>query len=116
MDKKTYERINNYVMGAIYAPLLLITAYLETSQAHLVVENRRKGQNDDDTVEEWEHTWPRGQSLDFEADGWTKRVESTKPNVETDAAVLEIRDLKGKISELAKMIEGLKEKSVGESA
>ena len=115
MEKKRYERINNYVMGIIYAPLLLITAYMETRQAHLIVENRRRGQSDDDTLEEWEHTWPRGQSLDFEADGWTKRVESTKPNVETDAAVLEIRELKGKISELAKLVQALSERSVGES-
>ena len=108
MSPPAYNRLNNAVMAIIYAPLLLITAYIETKQAHTVMRNRRHGEADDDTVEEWE---PHGQ--DFEADGWAKAVEATRPNVETDAAVLEIRELKGKIGELQKMV-GKGEKMNGE--
>jgi len=44
----------------------------------------------------------------MEAEGWTKRVERTRPNVETDAAVLEIRELKGQMSELRNLVEVMK--------
>ena len=108
MSTPTYDRLNNAVMAVIYAPLLLITAYIETKQAHAVMRNRRHGEADDDTVEEWE---THGQ--DFEADGWAKAVEATRPNVETDAAVIEIRDLKEKIEQLQKMV-GTVEKMNGD--
>ncbi|MCJ1393558.1 hypothetical protein MMC18_006433 [Xylographa bjoerkii] len=106
MKSETYEQLNNYVMGFLYSPLLLITAYIEINQAHMVIRNRQRGEPDDDTVEEWEHR-VAGEPQDFEADGWAKAVESTKPNVETDAAVLEVRDLKEKVAELMKMVEGM---------
>ena len=106
MNSETYERLNYYVMGFLYSPLILITAYIETKQAHAVIRNRQRGEPDDDTVEEWEHR-VAGEPQDFESDGWAKAVESTKPNVETDAAVLEVRDLKEKVAELMKMVEGL---------
>ena len=101
-------------MGVIYSPLLLITSYLETSQAQKIRKNRRQGEEDDDTVEEWEQM---SGEVDFDGEGWTKKVEGTKPNVETDAAVLEIRqcraeveDLKGQIEELKGIIEGMRER------
>ena len=43
--------------------------------------------------------------MDFESDGWAKKVESTKPNVETDVAVVEIRELRAQVEDLKKMIE-----------
>ena len=101
-------------MGVIYSPLLLITSYLETKQAHKVRRNRRQGEEDDDTVEEWEQM---SGEVDFEGEGWSKKVEDSKPNVETDAAVLELRNcreeveaLKGQIEELKSLLEGIKEK------
>ncbi|KAL9104288.1 MAG: hypothetical protein Q9163_000729 [Psora crenata] len=112
MPAKRYERLNTTFMGVIYSPLLLVTSYLETKQAHKVRTNRRRGEEDDDTVEEWEQM---SEEVDFEGEGWTKKVEGTKPNVDTDAAVLEIRDcrgeldsLKGQIEELKNIIEGMK--------
>lgn len=98
-----YERLNNFVMGVIYSPLLLITAFLETRQAQRVRTNRRRGEEDEDTVEEWEQM---NDNMDYEADGWAKKVEATKPNVETDAAVLEIRELQAQMAELKKLLEG----------
>ena len=103
MPTSRYERLNNYVMGAIYSPLLLLTAFMETRDAHKVKYNRRHGEDDADESQEWEQNGCG--ELDFEADGWAKKVEGTKPNVETDAAVLEIRALKQEIEELKRMWE-----------
>jgi len=112
MPTSRYERLNNYVMGAIYSPLLLLTAFMETRDAHKVKYNRRHGEDDADESQEWEQNGCG--ELDFEADGWAKKVEGTKPNVETDAAVLEIRALKQEIEELKRMWESkMKEKIDG---
>ncbi|KAI4114904.1 MAG: hypothetical protein LQ345_004396 [Seirophora villosa] len=106
MPTARYERLNNFVMGVIYSPLLLITAYLETQQARRVKRNRRRGEEDEDTVEEWEQM---NDHRDYESDGWAKKVEASKPNVDTDAAVLEIRELKEQVAELMKMVQGKSE-------
>ncbi|KAL9003915.1 MAG: hypothetical protein Q9188_003231, partial [Gyalolechia gomerana] len=103
MPTARYERLNNFVMGVIYSPLLLITAFLETRQAQRVKHNRRRGEEDEDTVEEWEQM---NDDVDFENDGWAKKVESTRPNVDTDAAVLEIRELKAQLAELKRLVGG----------
>ena len=89
-------------MGVLYSPLLLITAFLETRSAHSVRHNRRHGESDEDTTEEWEQM--AGQ-VDFESDGWAKKVEGTRPNVETDGAVVEIRELRRQVEELRKVVE-----------
>ena len=101
MSTSRYERLNNYVMGFLYSPLLLITAYVETRQAHKVKHNRRHGESDEDTTEEWEQM---AGEVDFESDGWAKKVEGTKPNVEADVAVVEIRELREQVEELKKMV------------
>ncbi|KAL9604128.1 MAG: hypothetical protein Q9219_000716 [cf. Caloplaca sp. 3 TL-2023] len=106
MPTARYERLNNFVMGVIYSPLLLVTAFLETRQAQRIKRNRRRGQEDEDTVEEWEQM---NDHLDFETDGWAKKVETTKPNVDTDAAVLEIRELKTQLAELKQLVQGKRE-------
>ena len=105
MPRHRYRRLNDYVMGVIYSPLLLITAFLETREANKVRHNRCRGENDDDTVEEWEQL---SGMCDFEAEGWTKKVELTKPNVETDVAILEVRKLAVEIKELKGLIESMK--------
>ena len=97
-----YERLNNYVMGVIYSPLLLITAFLETRQAWDVRDNRRRGEEDEDQVQEWEQL---SVEVDLEAEGWTKKVEGSKPNVETDAAVLEIREVRERVEDLRGVVE-----------
>lgn len=104
MNSARYERLNNYVMGIIYSPLLLITAAIEARDARVVRSNRRRGEEDDDTVEEWEQMEDH---IDFERDGWAKKVEISKPNVEVEAAVLEVRRLKDMVSELQVAIERL---------
>ena len=109
MPRCRYQRLNDYVMGVIYSPLLLITAFLETRQAHKVRHNRRRGEDDDDTVEEWEQL---SGMCDFEAEGWTKKVELTKPDVETNAAILEVRKLAAEIKELKGLIESMKREEI----
>ena len=103
MSSPRYERLNNYVMGVVYSPLLLVTAWLETKQAHKVKWNRRNGESDEDETQEWEQM---GGELDLEAEGWTKKVESTRPDVQTDVAVLEVRALREQVEELKKIVEG----------
>ena len=107
----TYERLNNLLMRIIYSPHLLVTAYLETQQAKSVSANRSLNQADDDTVEEWEQ---RAGDVDFEGEGWAKKVENSRPNVETDAAVLEIREVREKVAELRSVIEMLAVRGKGD--
>lgn len=97
-----YERLNNFVMGVVYSPLLLITARLETKQAHRVKWNQRNNESDEDETQEWEQMG--AEELDLEGEGWTKKVEGSRPNVETDVAVLEVRALREQVEELKRIV------------
>jgi len=101
MPRETYERINNFVMGVIYSPLLLVTALAETRTARMVRWNRSRNESDDDTVEEWEQLQDE---LDVEGSGWGKRVEESKPNVIVDGTLLEVQKLREEIKELKELI------------
>ncbi|KAL9078233.1 MAG: hypothetical protein Q9157_002851 [Trypethelium eluteriae] len=105
MPKRQYERLNDAVMGTVYSPLLLVTAWIETREAYRVRRNRRRGEVDDDTVEEWEQMV---EEVDLEGEGWTKTVERTKPDVANDATLLEVRELRKEIKELREMLVGMK--------
>jgi hypothetical protein len=111
MDTHRYERLNNYVMGVIYSPLLVVTAFIEAREAKTVRLNRRRGEEDDDTTEEWEEM--QGE-IDFEGEGWDKKVESTRPNVEVDAAVVEVRELRAQVKELKEMVRGMSREPGGD--
>lgn len=106
MDKKTYEHVNDIVMGIIYSPLLLISAYFETRAARDIRANRARGDEDDDTVEEWEQM--AGQ-LDFEADGWAKQVASARSNLEEEPAVVEVRRLREEVDRLRELVLSLRD-------
>lgn len=106
MPAARYERLNTAVMATIYSPLLLITAWLESKEAHRIRENQRRGRLDEDTTEEWEQM-PDG--FDPECGGWKEKVEDTRPNIETDAAILEVRELKAQVKELTVLVRGGKE-------
>ncbi|KAK4121561.1 hypothetical protein N657DRAFT_647739 [Parathielavia appendiculata] len=111
MDKKTYERINDIVMGVIYSPLLLISAYFEVRWARDIRVNRARGDADDDTVEEWEQML--GQ-VDFELDGWKKKVDAAKSNLEVEPAVAEVMKLREEVEQLKELIVSL-QKTLGEA-
>ena len=101
MPKERYQTLNIYVMGIIYSPMLLVTSWFEVQTARKVNRNRLHNQADDDTIEEREQLQDLGKTC-IEEGGWAKKVQESKPNVVTDAAVLEIRDLKAKLDELTK--------------
>lgn len=101
MPKKTYEHINDVVMGLIYSPLLLISAYFEMRWAQGIRANRARGDADDDTIEEWEQML--GQ-IDLESDGWKKKVDLAKSNLEIEPAVVEVRKLREEVEELGGLI------------
>lgn len=101
MPRDYYAKLNDVVMGVVYSPLLLIAALFEVRSARHVRSNRKRGEADDDSVEEWEQM---AGEVDFEGDGWKKTVERVKPNVEEDQATTEVRALKGEVAELKGML------------
>ena len=105
LSKPSYERLNNAVMATIYSPLLLLTAWLESKEALQIQRNQKSGRLDEDTTEEWEQM---ADDFDPGCGGWKEKVEETRPNIETDAAVVEVRELKVKVKELTVLVRGLK--------
>ncbi|KAK4097689.1 cation channel-like protein [Parathielavia hyrcaniae] len=101
MDKETYERANDVVMGAIYSPLLLLSAYFEVRWARDIRANRARGDADDDTIEEWEQMLAH---VDFESDGWKKKVDAAKSDLEVDPAVAEVGKLREEVGQLKDLI------------
>jgi hypothetical protein len=101
MAPATYDKLNDYVMFVLYSPLLVVTAFIETKEAKHVNYNRRRGEEDEDTTHEWEQVL---NECDFEADGWDKKVQATKPNVEFDTAVLEVRKLAQQVGEMKELL------------
>lgn len=104
LDEKRYSRLNDYVMGTIYSPLLLITAAVETYEAHKVTDNRKRGEEDDDNIEEWEEL---AGEVDFESEGWAKKCEEIAPEIGVEQAVLEVRQLRREITELREMVSSM---------
>ncbi|KAI0173190.1 hypothetical protein GGR52DRAFT_571702 [Hypoxylon sp. FL1284] len=102
MPKAQYERLNDIVMGVIYSPLLFCSALFEVRTAKEIRRNRTRGEDDDDTEEEWEEM---AGEVDFEGEGWTKKVEDSKANVEDDPAVLEVRKLREEVGQLKELLE-----------
>ncbi|KAJ0118768.1 potassium ion channel yvc1 [Diaporthe amygdali] len=101
MPKKQYERINDIVMGVIYFPLLLVAAYFETKNATEIRANRARGEDDDDTIEEWEQM---ADEVDFESDGWNKTVNQARTNLEVDATVAEVQKLRSEVEKLQDLV------------
>lgn len=105
MSKAQYARLNDYVMGVLYSPLLLVTAYLETRTARSVRFNRKRHEADDDTIEEWEQL---AEELDVEGSGWAKKVQDTAPKVVTDATSLQLKELRQDVKELKELLSALR--------
>ncbi|KAI1148573.1 hypothetical protein F4825DRAFT_433470 [Nemania diffusa] len=111
LPKHRYEQLNDIVMAVIYSPLLFCAAIFEVRTAKEVRRNRKRGEEDDDTIEEWEQMT----DIDFEGEGWIKKVDESKANVEDDLAVVEIRELRSEVKELKSLLEKLS-KSIGGDA
>lgn len=110
MEEKRYDHLNDIVMAVIYSPLLITTAFLEQREARVVRYNRKRGEADEDVTHEWEQVL---HECDFEADGWDKKVQSTKPNVEFDTAVLEVKKLQNEVAEMKQLLLKMSEKGWG---
>lgn len=104
MPKAQYERLNDIVMGIIYSPLLFCSALFEVKSAKEIRRNRGRGEDDDDTEEEWEQM---AGEIDFEGEGWAKKVDDSKANVEDDPAVIEVRILRDEVGQLKSLLEKL---------
>ena len=97
MADKTYSKLNDIVMGIIYSPLLFVAAFWETRSAKKVNYNRRHGEEDDDTVEEWEQM---AGEIDFEGEGWDKKCAMVSPNLDEEPAVVFVKQLQSEVKEL----------------
>ncbi|KAK8081115.1 Calcium channel YVC1 [Apiospora hydei] len=106
LPKETYEWLNDIVMAIIYSPLLVCAAFFEVRNAKEIRSNRSRGEEDEDTTEEWEQM---ADQVDFEAEGWTKKVADCKSNVEEEPAVTEVRKLSEEVAKLKEMIQGARE-------
>ena len=94
-------------MGVIYSPLLLITALVESYNARRTRLDRSLGEEDDDMLDEWEEI---AQDVDFTVNGWHQKVLDSKPNVEVDVCVLEVRELKEQVNYLTTLVKELLER------
>ncbi|KAH7035767.1 uncharacterized protein B0I36DRAFT_239642 [Microdochium trichocladiopsis] len=104
LPKEQYEYLNDAIMGIIYSPLLFGAAIFETRTANEIRFNRQRGEADDDSIEEWEELQDQ---VDFEGDGWAKKVCDSKSNVEEEPAVVEVKKLRQEIDELKDMLKSL---------
>ena len=108
MPRERYAKLNNIVMGIIYSPLLVITASIEAREARRIRWNRRRGEADDDTVQEWEHA---AEEVDFDLEEpWKQTVEETTPKVQPGGSILEVRQLREQVEELTRMVKALAER------
>lgn len=114
MPRRQYAKLNDYVMAFLYSPLLFVAAWFETRSARMVRSNRKRGEEDDDTVEEWEQM---AGEVDFEGEGWDKKVAAAKSNIEEDQATRAVHELRTEVRELKELLLQLvKEKGAGNGA
>jgi hypothetical protein len=104
-----YAKLNDVVMGVLYSPLLVLTAWIETRQATRIRWNRRHGEEDDDCEQEWEHV---AQDVDFDLDdSWKEEVKQSTPDIKVDSCTLEVRQLKEQVAALTELVAKLTEKT-----
>ena len=101
LPKDKYAKLNDWVMFAVYSPFMVIIAFLETREAGQVRANRARGEEDDDSTEEWEEL--QGE-VDILGEDWEERVAKGVPDAEKDPAVVEIQLLRAEIDELRVLI------------
>lgn len=101
-------------MGVIYSPLLVLVAYIEAREARRIRWNRRRGEEDDDDVQEWEHV---AEEVDFDIDDtWRQNVRESTPSVAVDSCSYEIIQLREQVKELTETVKSLASEKHGESS
>ncbi|KAF3766928.1 hypothetical protein M406DRAFT_253242 [Cryphonectria parasitica EP155] len=101
MPKRQYERLNDIVMGVIYSPLLVVAAVFEMQGAREIRANRARGEDDEDTIEEWEQM---DDQVDFEADGWKKTVNGAKTDLQANPTIDEVQKLRADVERLTGLV------------
>ncbi|KAI5289119.1 hypothetical protein KEM54_004380 [Ascosphaera aggregata] len=112
MPAHKYERLNHYVMGVIYFPILLVTALVETVRARQITLNRRLGEEDDNVLEEWDEM-AEGIAYRNEQDDWAERVEATISKTDSDPCLAQMRELGNQVRELKSIVTALLEERRG---
>lgn len=111
MSREHYARLNDVVMGIIYSPLLVLTAWLESHQAKQVMWNRRHGEEDEDNRQEWEFV---AEDVDFDLDdSWKEEVQGSTPDIKANDATTEIRQLKEQVTMLTELVKKLGQEKDG---
>lgn len=110
LAKDTYAHLNDIIMKIVYSPFLLGVAYWETRSARWVSSNRARGEEDDDTKEEWEEFEGDGEVLEAQ-DDWEEEIKAAVPNVEEDMATQEVKRLKEMLDVIGADLKLLKEKT-----
>ncbi|GLA98558.1 hypothetical protein AtubIFM61612_000785 [Aspergillus tubingensis] len=113
LPRHYYAKLNDVIMGVIYSPILVITAFFEVRDARRIRWNRRRGEEDDDDVQEWEHA---AEEVDFDLDdSWTQTVRESTPNIQVDGTTLEVMRLKEQVISLTETVRVLAEEKAGRS-
>lgn len=111
LPREQYAKLNDFVMGVIYSPLLVVTALVETRQAERIRWNRRHGEEDDDNTQEWEVV---AGDVDFDLDdSWKEEVKQSTPDIKLDNATIEVRQLKEQVATLTEMVKRMSEANAG---
>ena len=105
MDPDRYERLNVYIMGIIYSPLLLYTSYAESKAAKRIKAN----QFCDQPAESAQEDWNQVKLLDGGDDDWAQDDEAIQlPGEDDEPVVKEVKSVKEEMKELRGLIEQLK--------
>lgn len=111
LPREQYAKLNDVVMGVIYSPLLVLTAWVETRQAERIRWNRRHGEADEDNTQEWEVVT---EDVDFDLDdSWKEEVKQSTPDIKLDNATVEVRQLKEQVAALTEMVKKMSEANAG---
>ncbi|KAJ5760448.1 ATPase P-type K/Mg/Cd/Cu/Zn/Na/Ca/Na/H-transporter [Penicillium odoratum] len=106
LSKKQYAKLNDVVMGLLYSPLLLLTAWVETHQAEQIRWNRRHGEEDEEDQQEWEMV---AEDVEYELDdSWKEEVNQSTPDIKVDTCTLEVRQLRMQVEALTDLVKQAK--------
>ncbi|KAL4809968.1 hypothetical protein BDV18DRAFT_129999 [Aspergillus unguis] len=117
LSAPAYAKLNDIVMGILYFPLLLVVGVIENRDARRIRSNRRRGEEDDDQVQEWEML---ADEVEFEVgDDWKESVKESSADVLGDPVRDEVVKLREEVRALTEMVRTLvereKDTKMGES-
>lgn len=102
LSRKHYAKLNDIVMGVIYSPLLVLTAWVETRQAEQIRWNRRHGEDDEGSRQEWEYV---ADEVNFDLDdAWKVEVQQSTPDITVDSTALQVRHLQEQVAALTEAV------------